>query len=396
MKKDKKHIDTRLGHLGLDPMSNYGIPNPPIYRTSTILSSSFAQHRGELPKPYTYGRNGTPTSAAFEGAVADIYGAETCISTPSGLAALTTALLAFTQTGGHMLFPDSLYGSTRRFVTNMLPMMGVETEFYPARINGDISGYIRPSTSLIFVESPGSLTFELQDLPAIVKAARSQTKTASAITIMVDNTWGTALHYPVLQLGADVVVEAATKYICGHSDISLGIAAASGIHGKALKQTAKNLGICAGPDDLYAGLRGLRTLRLRLEQSAANGLYLAERIEKHPLVEAVLHPALTSSMDNAIYKRDFSGSCGLFGIVLRKEMSQEKLDKALEDMEIFAIGDSWGGYESLVKQAHYEITGRSFAKNHPEGYLVRLYAGLEHSEDLWADIEGVLAAVSAS
>jgi len=295
-----------------------------------------------------------------------------------------------------MLFPDSLYGSTRRFVTNMLPMMGVEAEFYPARINGDISGYIRPSTSLIFVESPGSLTFELQDLPAIVKAARSQTKTASAITIMVDNTWGTALHYPVLQLGADVVVEAATKYICGHSDISLGIAAASGIHGKALKQTAKNLGICAGPDDLYAGLRGLRTLRLRLEQSAANGLYLAERIEKHPLVEAVLHPALTSSMDNAIYKRDFSGSCGLFGIVLRKEMSQEKLDKALEDMEIFAIGDSWGGYESLVKQAHYEITGRSFAKNHPEGYLVRLYAGLEHGEDLWADIEGVLAAVSAS
>ena len=190
MNKDCKHIDTRLAHLGLDPISNYGIPNPPIYRTSTILSSSFAQHRGELPKPYTYGRNGTPTSAAFEEAVANIYDAETCISTPSGLAALTTALLAFTQSGGHMLFPDSLYGSTRRFVTNMLPMMGVEAEFYPARINDDISGYIRPSTSLIFVESPGSLTFELQDLPAIVKAARSQTKTASSITIMVDNTWG--------------------------------------------------------------------------------------------------------------------------------------------------------------------------------------------------------------
>ncbi len=164
-----------------------------------------------------------------------------------------------------MLFPDTLYGSTRRFVTRMLPEMGVEVEFYPPRINSDINRYIKPNTRLIFVESPGSLTFELQDLPAIAAAVQTQKITPSAPTIMVDNTWGTALHYPVLELGADVVVEAATKYICGHSDISLGIAAASGIHGKALRQTKTNLGICAGPDDLYTGLRGLRTMRLQLQ-----------------------------------------------------------------------------------------------------------------------------------
>lgn len=393
MKRNRKHIDTRLGHLGLDPFKNYGIPNPPIYRTSTILSSSFAQHRGDEPKPYSYGRIGTPTSAAFEEAIADIYEADTCISAPSGLAALTTALLAFTKSGRHMLFPDTLYGSTRRFVMHMLPDMGVEVEFYPPRINDGIDSYIKPNTSLIFVESPGSLTFELQDLPAIATAARSQKTTSSPITIMVDNTWGTALHYPVLSLGADVVVEAATKYICGHSDISLGIVAASGAHGKALRQTKTNLGICAGPDDLYTGLRGLRTMRLRLEESAKNGLYLAEKLEKHPLVSEILHPALPSSCDHDIYQRDFSGPCGLFAFVIRKEMTQEQLDKAIEAMEVFAIGDSWGGYESLIKQAHYEITKRSFAATHADGYLVRVYAGLENADDLWTDLATMLDAI---
>ena len=392
MKKSSKHIDTRLGHLGLDPISNYGIPNPPIYRTSTILSSSFAEYRGEVPMPYTYGRNGTPTSAAFEGAIADIYNADSCISAPSGLAAITTALLTFTRAGSHMLFPDSLYGSSRRFVSQMLPAMGVSVEFYPQRINDGIEAYIKPETTLIYVESPGSLTFEIQDLPAIVEVARRQKISATSITIMVDNTWGTALHYPVLSLGADVVVEAATKYICGHSDISLGIAAASGQHGKALRKTMRNLGICAGPDDLYAGLRGLRTLRLRLEQSAQNGLYLANKLNSHPLVLDVLHPGLPSSQDYAIYNRDFLGSCGLFAFILPNDLSQNTLDKAIENMDIFAIGASWGGYESLIKQGHSEITGRNFSPSHTEGYLVRVYAGLENKDDLWSDLEGMLAA----
>jgi len=385
MTKNKNHIDTELGHLGLSPDENFGIPNPPVYKTSTILSSSMAQHRGDLPKRYSYGRTGTPTSEAFEQAIAALYGAESCITAPSGLAAITTAILAVLKAGDHALFPDSLYGSSRRFVTATLSQFGIDSHFYPPRINAGITDYIRPETALIFMESPGSLTFELQDIPAITAIARRHN-----IVTMADNTWGTALHYPVLEMGVDVVVEAATKYICGHSDISLGIAAASGDAGKKLKSAARNLGICAGPEELYTALRGLRTLRLRLEQSAQNGLMLAEQLSQHSLVAEVLHPALSTSPDHALYHRDFSGPCGLFGFVLDAGITQKALDEAVESMEIFAIGDSWGGYESLIKQAHLTPTLRQFEPQHKKGHLLRLYAGLEHGGDLWRDVAAML------
>ncbi|MEC7208901.1 MAG: PLP-dependent transferase, partial [Pseudomonadota bacterium] len=229
MNRKTHHIDTDLGHLGLSPDENFGIPNPPVYRTSTILSSSMAQHRGEAPKAYDYGRIGTPTSAAFEASVAAIYGAEACMSSPSGLSAIATAILSVVKSGDHVLFPDSLYGSSRRFVTTLLSDLGTEPEFYPPRANADISSHFRDNTSLLYLESPGSLTFEVQDIPAMTTLARQ-----NGITTICDNTWGTALHYPVLKLGVDIVVEAATKYIAGHSDVNLGIAAASGRHSKKL------------------------------------------------------------------------------------------------------------------------------------------------------------------
>ena len=244
------------------------------------------------------------------------------------------------------------------------------------------------NTRLLYLESPGSLTFELQDLPAMTILAKKH----NIITIC-DNTWGTALHYPVLELGADIVVEAATKYIAGHSDVNLGIAAANGSQGIKLKKTARNFGICAGPEDLYLGLRGLRTMRLRLEQSAANGLMLAQSLTKHPLVIDVLHPALDSSTDHELYKRDFSGSCGLFGFVLPETIPQERLDKAVEGMNIFAIGDSWGGYESLIKQAHLDSKLREFTPEHSSGHLIRVYAGIEHSADLQTDLFQMLDAL---
>lgn len=381
MTTKKHHIDTELGHLGLSPNANFGIPNPPIYRTSTILSSSMAQHRGELPKAYNYGRIGTPTSATFEGAVAALYQAEACISTCSGLSAISTAILSVVKSGEHALFPDSLYGSARRFVTTLLSDLGVEIEFYPPRCNNDIKGYFKENTRLLYLESPGSLTFELQDLPAMTELARQR----SIITIC-DNTWGTALHYPVLKLGVDIVVEAATKYIAGHSDVNLGIAAANGALGKKLKATARAFGICAGPEDLYLGLRGLRTMRLRLEQSAVNALLMAQTLVKHPLVLDVLHPALNASPDHGIYKRDFSGSCGLFGFVLSATIAQDKLDRAVEGMKIFAIGDSWGGYESLIKQAHLDTKLRQFTPENKAGHLIRVYAGIEHGPDLQTDL----------
>ena len=385
MTRKNHHIDTKLGHLGLSPDTNFGIPNPPIYRTSTILSSSMAQHRGELPKPYDYGRIGTPTSAAFEQSVAALYDAEACISTPSGLSAINTAILSVVKSGDHALFPDSLYGSSRRFVTTLLSDLGVEVSFYAPRANTGIAEEFKSNTSLLYLESPGSLTFEVQDIPAMTALARQQN-----ITTICDNTWGTALHYPVLKLGVDIVVEAATKYIAGHSDVNLGIAAASGQHGKKLKATARTLGMCAGPEDLYLGLRGLRTMRLRLEQSGANGIMLAEQLSAHPLVEEVIHPALPGSPDHEIYSRDFSGSCGLFAFVLPDTIAQDKLDKAVEEMGIFAIGDSWGGYESLIKQAHLTSKLRQFTPDHTDGHLIRVYAGIEHGPDLWGDIEGML------
>ncbi len=388
MTNKKYHIDTELGHLGLSPNENFGIPNPPIYRTSTILSSSMAQHRGDIPKPYTYGRRGTPTSNAFESAVASLYNADTCICTCSGLSAISTAILSVVKSGDHALFPDSIYGSSRHFVKTLLSDFGIEVEFYPPRTNGRVTEHFKENTRLLYLESPGSLTFEVQDVPTMTTLARRHN-----IVTICDNTWGTALHYPVLALGADIVVEAATKYIAGHSDVNLGVAAANGTLGKKLRSTAGSLGICAGPEDLYLGLRGLRTMRLRLEQSASNGLMLAQALFEHPLVVEVLHPALKSSPDNELYKRDFYGPCGLFGFILPETIAQNELDKAVEGMKIFAIGDSWGGYESLIKQAHLDKKLRQFTSDQSSGHLIRVYAGIEHVADLQTDLFHMLDAL---
>ena len=389
MPKKPPRIETKLTHLGLSPKENFGIPNPPIYRTSTILSESLAQHRGEIPKKYTYGRVGTPTSDAFESSIAALYGAESCISAPSGLSAISTAILSVAKAGDHMLFPDSLYGSARRFVVTMLPKMGVDIAFYPPRIDADISTFFKSNTSLLYLESPGSLTFEIQDVPAMTAAARTKN-----ITTMIDNTWGTALHYPVLALGADIVVEAATKYIGGHSDTNLGIAAANGKHGSELRRTAIALGTCAGPEDLYLGLRGLRTMKLRLSQSAENGLAVATAAESHGAAISVLHPGLPSSRDHAIFTRDFTGPCGLFGIVVKPEITQASIDAAIEAMSVFYIGDSWGGYESLIKQAHLTEKLRSLRPDLPEGHIIRIYTGLEHCDDQIADVMTMLDGLS--
>ena len=381
MPKKPAKIETKLARLGLSSKENFGIPNPPIYRTSTILSESFAQHRGEIPKKYTYGRTGTPTSRAFDESIASLYGAEDCISTPSGLSAITTAIFSVVKAGDHVLFPDSLYGSSRRFVLNVLPKFGIDVSFYPPRSNANISSFFKDKTSLLYLESPGSLTFEVQDVPAMSAKARE-----AEVTTIIDNTWGTALHYPVLDMGVDIVVEAATKYICGHSDTNLGIAAGNGVHGKALRTTAIMLGMCAGPEDLYLGVRGLRTMKLRLTQSAENGLALANAIEGHKNVVSVLHPGLSSSRDYDIFTRDFNGSCGLFGLVINSEITQDNIDEAVEAMQVFMIGDSWGGYESLIKQAHLTQKLRSISPELPEGHLIRLYTGLEHSDDQIADV----------
>lgn len=376
---DKKTI---LATASIAPAENHGIPNPPIYRASTIISERMAQYRGEEHQDYDYGRVGTPTSRAFEEAISALYEADDTISTPSGLSAVTTALLAYVKAGDHVLFPDSLYGSSRRFVTKMLVNYGVTVEFYPARINAAISEFIKPNTSILYLESPGSLTFELQDVPAMVAIAKQHD-----IVTMIDNTWGTALHHNALNMGVDIIIEAATKYITGHSDVMLGIVCARGKHAKILRLAVTALGICAGPEDLYLGLRGLRTMSLRLKQSEANGIALARMVATQKQVKAVLHPALESSPDHAIYKRDFTGSCGLFGFVLSPALSQEVIDEAVNGLALFQIGASWGGFESLITQAVLTDKSRLFAPDIPKGYLMRIYAGLEEEGDLLANLQ---------
>ena len=376
---DKK---TTLVTTSLAPHDNHGIPNPPIYRASTIISERMAQYRGEEPSEYDYGRVGTPTSRAFEEAINAVYDADDTISTPSGLSAVNTALLAYAKTGDHILFPDSLYGSSRRFVTKMLVEYGVEVEFYPARMNDGIAKLIKHNTSVLYLESPGSLTFELQDIPAMVAIAK-----AHNIVTMIDNTWGTALHHNALNMGVDIVIEAATKYITGHSDVNLGIACARGHHAKKLRFAATALGICAGPEDLYLGVRGLRTMSLRLKQSESNGLALAKFVEAQPETLTVMHPALASSPDHEIFKRDFRGSCGLFGFVLSPTISQEQIDKAANSLSLFQIGASWGGFESLITQAVLSPSMRAFTPDLPDGYLMRIYAGLEAEADLLSELQ---------
>ena len=387
----KNSLTTVLATASLNPAGNHGIPNPPIYRASTIISQKMAQYRGEEPSDYDYGRVGTPTSEAFETAVSALYQADDTISTPSGLSAVNTALLAYAKSGDHMLLPDSLYGSSRRFVTKMLINYGVEVEFYPARINGDIATLIRKNTSVLYLESPGSLTFELQDIPLMAQIAQDHD-----IVTMIDNTWGTALHHNALDKGVDIVIEAATKYITGHSDVNLGIVCARGHHAKKIRAAATILGICAGPEDLYLGTRGLRTMALRLKQSQDNGLALARYVEAQPETLATLHPALTSSPDHALYQRDFTGACGLFGFVLSDQLPQKIVDDAANNLTLFQIGASWGGFESLITQAVLGPAQRQFETGLPKGYLMRIYAGLEDQDDLLADLAHFFACLRSS
>lgn len=374
-------LKTILSSLSLAPKQTEGFVNPPIYRGSTVVSETLAQYRGEEPQRYDYGRVGSPSSEAFEHAISQLYGADDTVTTPSGLSAIAIGLMSVVKAGDHILLPDSIYGTSRAFITKMLPAWDVEIEFYHPRINEAIKDLIRPNTSLLYFESPGSLTFELQDIPAMTKIAAE-----AGITTMIDNTWGTALHYRPFEMGVDIIIEAATKFITGHADVNLGVICAKGSHAKKLRQTVRMMGICAGPEDLYLGLRGLRTMDLRLQQSGKTGLALAEFVERQNCVSEVMHPALPSSQDHALYQRDFTGCCGLFGFVIKPEIAQNAIDKAASALSVFHIGASWGGYESLFTQAVLTNSKRAISSTIPEGYLMRVYAGMEDQDDLLDDL----------
>ena len=377
------HDETKLVHSGRHPERFEGVVNPPVFHASTILSPSLADwerkiedRAKEIPGTY-YGRGGTPTTRSLEDALAELEGAHRCVVFSSGLAACTGALLAYLAVGDHVLLSDSVYGPTRGVATRLLKRYGVETTFYDPLIGARIGELIRPNTKVIYVESPGSLTFEVQDIPAIADVAHRH-----GITVIMDNTWGTPLYFKAFDHGVDVSIQAATKYVVGHSDAMLGTVSCTKEAWPKLKSTHYDLGQTAGPDDIYLAQRGLRTMGVRLKQHWETGLRLADWIARRPEVERVLHPALPGDAGHALWQRDFKGACGLFGVVL-KPVDLEAFRSFIDGLQLYGLGASWGGYESLIMPFEPH---RSVMKWPYEGLCFRIHAGLEHPDDLIADL----------
>ena len=384
--KKTKGINTILAHAGHNPREFYGFVNPPVVHASTVLFPN-AQTMKTRNQKYTYGTRGTPTSDALCSAIDTLEGSAGTIAVPSGLAAVTVPLLAFLSAGDHALFVDTIYNPTRRFADTMLSRLGVEVEYYAPEIGGDIASLLKPNTKVVFTESPGSNTFEMQDIPAIAAAA----KAAGAVTMM-DNTWATPLYFKPLDHGVDISIHAATKYPAGHSDVLLGTVSANERCWEQLWETHLTLGAPAGPDDVYQVLRGLRTMSVRLEKHQENALVIARWLEDQPSVANVLHPALESHPGHTIWKRDFSGSSGIFSFVL--EGGETQANAFLDALDIFGLGYSWGGYESLA--VHANLADRTVSARDYRGPVMRLQIGLEDVTDLIDDIEKGLRAAAAA
>lgn len=377
--------NTRLAHMGNDPHGFYGFVNPPVVHASTVLFPDAATMAARNQK-YTYGTRGTPTTEALARAMDELEGSAGTIIVPSGLAAICVPLLAFLSAGDHVLIVDSVYHPTRRFADTMLQRLGVEVEYYDPLIGEDIARLMKPNTKVVFTESPGSNTFEVQDIPAIAAAAH-----AGGAVVMMDNTWATPLFFRPLDHGVDISIHAATKYPAGHSDVLLGTVSANAATWETLHETFITLGVCAGPDDVYQVLRGLRTMGVRLARHQESALAIARWLESQPGVAQVLHPALESHPGHAIWKRDFSGSSGIFSFVLFGG-GQKQAHAFLDALEIFGLGWSWGGFESLA--THVFLGDRTIAKGDYAGPIIRLQIGLEDVDDLKADIERGLAAAA--
>ena len=381
---------TKLVSAGRDPRSYHGFVNPPVYHASTVLypnAEDFLAHRAR----YQYGRRGTPTTEALELALQELEGPQ-CAGVsllPSGLAAISAALLSVVRAGDHVLVTDSAYGPTRNFCGQILSRLGVTTSYYDPGIGGGIAELLQPNTRAVYLESPGSLSFEMQDVAAIAKAAH-----ANGTLVLMDNTWATPLYFRPLDHGVDLVIQAGTKYIGGHSDIMLGTVSANAATVAELKNTVRLTGLCEGPDDVYLGLRGLRTLGIRLDRHFQSGVAVARWLEARPEVLRMLHPALPSHPGHALWKRDFTGASGLFSMVL-KPVPKHAYHAFVNTLELFGIGASWGGYESLA--IPFDCTPLRTATHwEPGGPTVRFHIGLEAVEDLTADLERGFAALAAA
>lgn len=370
---------TRLVSGGRRPAEQFGYVNTPIYRGSTVLFPTYADLVA-LTGRFSYGTHGTPTTEALEEAWSELAGAATTVLVPSGLAAITIALMSVVKAGDHVLVMDSVYRPTRRFCDMQLARFGVETTYFDPMAPLDaVAALVRPTTRALFLETPGSQSFEVPDLPALVDLAR-----AKDLCTLLDNTWATPLFLPPHDLGIDLAIEAGTKYLSGHSDLLLGLVSANARWAKALRTTWDNFAILPGPEDVFLGLRGLRTLDLRLREAERQGLSMAHWLKARPEVARVLHPAFPDCPGHANWRRDFKGSSGLFSVIL-KPVSTAALAAFLDGLELFGMGYSWGGYESLV--IPFDCAAyRTATRWAPEGPALRFSIGLEDVGDLQDDL----------
>lgn len=377
--------DTKIVQAGRDKKWTGQAVNPPVYHVSTILHDSVADLKYALKnfknKIWYYGRRGTPTHFAFRDAMKELEGGHDCLIYPSGLAAINAALLSFLSSGDHLLMVDTAYGPTRALCNKVLSRMGIEVTYYDPLIGSDIEKLLQENTKVIFTESPGSMTMDVQDIPAISKVAR-----ANDIILMLDNTYGNLINFDPYKHGVDISIQAATKYIVGHSDAMLGTITASEKYWARLYDNSFYMGYTAAPDDINLALRGIRTIKTRINQHEQSALKIAKWLKARDEVDLILHPAFPDCPGHDIWKRDFNGSNGLFSFTL-KEGNEKSLTALLDNLELFKMGYSWGGFESLIMSFYNVKKERDLSNWDDYGIIVRLHVGLEDVDDLIADLE---------
>lgn len=389
----RTHRDTRLVHSGSHPERHDGAVNTPVYRVSTVVSSDVEEMRRRAkhpPETLAYGRAGTPTHWGLQEAIADLEGYKHCLALPSGLSGVMISLLGLCQSGDHVLVADNVYGPIRLVCCDRLNGWGLDAELFDASTGADVEELIRPNTKMIIVESPGSLTFDMTDIPAVSNVAH-----AHGVLVLADNTWATPLLIDAPALGIDISIHSGTKYIGGHSDVAVGTLCVDDddIHHK-LKWAALLFGYGLSPDDAYLALRGLRTLGVRLQRHEDNARVVATWLQDRPEVERVMYPPLASDPGHEIWKRDFSGANGLFGVMFKSGISEAACDRFINTLSIFLRGFSWGGYESLVMSTSGDSIKRPASGWTPSGPSMRLHVGLEDPSDLIADLEHGFAAMA--
>lgn len=384
-----KSLATTLVHVGRKKRYTQGSVNPVVQRASSLVFDSLANKKhatinrakGEL----FYGRRGTLTHFALQDAMTELEGGAGCYLYPCGAAAVTNSILSFVENGDHVLMTGAAYEPTQDFCNVVLKKLGVSTTFYDPMIGGKIADLVQPNTKVLFLEAPSSLTMEVADIPAIVSAVRNINP---EIVIMIDNTWAAGVLFKALEYGIDISIQAGTKYLVGHSDVMIGTAVANARCWDQLREHSYLMGQMVDADSTYITIRGLRTLNIRLKQHEESSIKVAQWLAQQPEVKAVYHPALPSCPGNTFFKRDFSGSSGLFSFELKQKLTQQQLEVFMNHFELFTMAYSWGGFESLIlyNQPEEVMKIRPNIQRKLEGTLIRIHIGLENVDDLIEDL----------